>query len=97
MQLKRLRLSDRTTSGDVVGGHMGAYGVATWGAPYAAGVVSYSRFDNWATRTIAGDGSGIVERPDRERNADRGGEEMNCANWPLIAPAVRSVYWVDKP
>jgi outer membrane autotransporter protein len=47
---------DRTTSGDVVGGHMGAYGVATWGALYAAGVVSYSRFDNWTTRTIAGIG-----------------------------------------
>ena len=38
---------DRTTSGDVVGAHMGAYGVATWGALYAAGVVSYSRLDNW--------------------------------------------------
>jgi outer membrane autotransporter protein len=47
---------DRTTSGDVVGGHMGAYGVATWGALYAAGVVSYSRLDNWTTRTIAGIG-----------------------------------------
>jgi hypothetical protein len=47
---------DRTTSGDVVGGHMGAYGVATWGALYAAGVVSYSRFDNWTTRTIRGVG-----------------------------------------
>jgi outer membrane autotransporter protein len=47
---------DRTTSGDVVGGHMGAYGVATWGALYAAGVVSYGRFDNWTTRTIAGIG-----------------------------------------
>ena len=47
---------DRTTSGDVVGGHMGAYGVATWGALYAAGLVSYSRFDNWTTRTIAGIG-----------------------------------------
>jgi hypothetical protein len=23
---------DRTTTGDVVGGHMGAYGVTTWGA-----------------------------------------------------------------
>jgi outer membrane autotransporter protein len=49
-------VSDRTTSGDVVGGHMGAYGVATWGALYAAGAVSYSRFDNWTTRTIAGIG-----------------------------------------
>ena len=47
---------DRTTSGDVVGGHMGAYGVATWGALYAAGVVSYSRLDNWTTRTITGIG-----------------------------------------
>jgi outer membrane autotransporter protein len=47
---------DRTTSGDVVGGHMGAYGVATWGSLYAAGLVSYSRFDNWTTRTIAGIG-----------------------------------------
>jgi outer membrane autotransporter protein len=47
---------DRTTSGDAVGGHMGAYGVATWGALYAAGLVSYSRFDNWTTRTIAGIG-----------------------------------------
>jgi outer membrane autotransporter protein len=47
---------DRNTSGDVVGGHMGAYGVATWGALYAAGLVSYSRFDNWTTRTIAGIG-----------------------------------------
>jgi outer membrane autotransporter protein len=51
-----LSVPDRTTSGDVVGGHMGAYGVATWGALYAAGLVSYSRFDNWTTRTIAGIG-----------------------------------------
>jgi outer membrane autotransporter protein len=47
---------DRTTSGDVVGGHMGAYGVVTRGVLYAAGLVSYSRFDNWTTRTIAGIG-----------------------------------------
>jgi uncharacterized protein with beta-barrel porin domain len=47
---------DRAASGDVLGGHLGAYGVATWGAFYAAGVVSYSRFDNDVTRTIAGVG-----------------------------------------
>jgi outer membrane autotransporter protein len=35
---------------------MGAYGVATRGVLYAAGLVSYSRFDNWTTRTIAGIG-----------------------------------------
>jgi outer membrane autotransporter protein len=47
---------DRTTSGDVVGGHLGTYGVATWGALYAAGVASYSGFDNRTTRTITGVG-----------------------------------------
>jgi outer membrane autotransporter protein len=47
---------DRATSGDLLGGHVGAYGVATWGALYAAGVLSYSRFDNDVTRTIAGVG-----------------------------------------
>ena len=34
---------DRATSGNLLGGHVGAYGVATWGALYAAGVLSYSR------------------------------------------------------
>jgi outer membrane autotransporter protein len=47
---------DRATSGDLLGGHVGAYGVATWGALYAAGVLSYSRFDNEVRRTIAGVG-----------------------------------------
>src|SRR5262249_49370414 len=44
---------DRATSGDLLGGHVGAYGVATWGALYAAGVLSYGRFDNNVRRTIA--------------------------------------------
>jgi outer membrane autotransporter protein len=47
---------DRATSGNLFGGHIGAYGVATWGALYAAGVLSYSRFDNEVRRTIAGVG-----------------------------------------
>jgi outer membrane autotransporter protein len=47
---------DRATSGDVVAGHVGAYGMAMWGALYAAGVLSYSRFDNDVRRTIAGVG-----------------------------------------
>ena len=47
---------DRATSGNLLGGHVGAYGVATWGALYAAGVLSYSRFDNDVRRTIAGVG-----------------------------------------
>src|SRR5262249_62162219 len=40
----------------VVAGHVGGYGMATWGALYAAGVLSYSRFDNDVRRTIAGVG-----------------------------------------
>ena len=51
------RCPDRATSGDVLGGHVGAYGVATWGALYAAGVLSYSRFDEEVRRTIAGVGA----------------------------------------
>src|SRR5262245_28350153 len=47
---------DRATSGDLAAGHVGAYGVQTWGALYAAGVLSYSRFDNDVRRTIAGVG-----------------------------------------
>ncbi len=47
---------DRATSGDLLGGHVGGYGVATWGALYAAGILSYSRFDNEVRRTIAGVG-----------------------------------------
>jgi outer membrane autotransporter protein len=47
---------DRATGGDLAAGHVGAYGVARWGALYAAGVLSYSRFDNDVRRTIAGVG-----------------------------------------
>jgi uncharacterized protein with beta-barrel porin domain/secreted trypsin-like serine protease len=47
---------DRATSGDLVAGHIGTYGVQTWGALYVAGVLSYSRFDNDVRRTIAGVG-----------------------------------------
>jgi outer membrane autotransporter protein len=49
-------VSDRATSGDALGGHVGAYGMATWGALYATGVLSYSRLDNRTTRTITGIG-----------------------------------------
>jgi outer membrane autotransporter protein len=49
-------VAERATSGNVLGGHLGAYGVATSGALYATGVLGYSRFDNNTTRTIAGVG-----------------------------------------
>jgi uncharacterized protein with beta-barrel porin domain len=47
---------DRSTSGHLEGGHLGAYGEKTWGALYAAGAVSFSMFHNSTTRTIAGVG-----------------------------------------
>ena len=60
---------DRTTDGTVDAGHIGAYGVARWGAFYAASVLSYSRFENSTTRTITGVGAsetataGFQQRP----------------------------------
>jgi hypothetical protein len=42
---------DRTTSGDVVGAHTGAYGVATWGALYAAELASLAPDAILATNT----------------------------------------------
>jgi uncharacterized protein with beta-barrel porin domain len=47
---------DRATSGTVDGGHVGFYGMQRWGSAYAAGLISYSRFDNSTTRTITGVG-----------------------------------------
>lgn len=44
------------TSGRVTGGHIGAYAMKTWGAYYATASLSYARFDNSTTRTIAGVG-----------------------------------------
>jgi outer membrane autotransporter protein len=47
---------DRLTSGRLEGGHLGGYGVKTWGALYAAGALSFNTFRNSTTRTIAGIG-----------------------------------------
>jgi uncharacterized protein with beta-barrel porin domain len=50
---------DRSTTGQLEGGHMGVYGV-TWLADlYAAGVLTYTHFDNQTMRTI--DAFGLVE------------------------------------
>ncbi len=51
-----ISVSDLSTSGRVTGGHLGAYAVKHWGAFYAAGSVSYARFENETTRQIAGIG-----------------------------------------
>ena len=50
-------VSSRATDGTVDAGHIGTYGIARWAGFYAAGVVSYSRFENSTTRTIAGIGA----------------------------------------
>jgi uncharacterized protein with beta-barrel porin domain len=47
---------DRATTGTVDGGHIGAYSMQRWGAAYATALVSYSRFDNSTSRSIAGVG-----------------------------------------
>lgn len=44
------------TSGSVDGAHLGAYGVARWGAWYAAGALTGASFDNHTSRTIVGVG-----------------------------------------
>jgi len=48
---------DLTTSGRTTGGHIGFYAVKHWSAYYAAASVSYARFDNSTSRTIAGIGN----------------------------------------
>ena len=44
------------TSGSVDGAHLGAYGVARWGAWYATGALTAAAFENRTNRTIAGVG-----------------------------------------
>jgi outer membrane autotransporter protein len=50
------QVRDRATFGDMEGAHVGVYGVKTWGQLYLASTLSYSRFENKTTRTIAGIG-----------------------------------------
>jgi outer membrane autotransporter protein len=45
-----------TTTGQVTAGHLGVYGVKTWGAAYGSAAISYARLDNSTTRTITGIG-----------------------------------------
>ncbi len=44
------------TSGSVDGAHLGAYGVARWGAWYGTGALTAAAFDNRTSRTIVGVG-----------------------------------------
>ncbi len=47
---------DRSTSGSLTGGHLGAYTVARFSPWYVAGAVQYSHFDNNTSRSILGVG-----------------------------------------
>ena len=56
----RFSVPDRATSGHVDGAHVGVYAMGRWGAAYAAALVSYGRYDNDTTRTIAGIGPTVT-------------------------------------
>ncbi|HEY6353912.1 MAG TPA: autotransporter domain-containing protein [Burkholderiaceae bacterium] len=45
---------DRSTSGNLTGAHLGAYGVARWDRWYAAGTLAFANFDNTTHRSILG-------------------------------------------
>jgi uncharacterized protein with beta-barrel porin domain len=46
-----------STSGDIDGGHVGAYAFKSFGAAYAAATVNYAHFSNKTERTISGVGA----------------------------------------
>jgi uncharacterized protein with beta-barrel porin domain len=49
-------VDDRTTSGRLEGGHIGAYAMQRFGAGYLSAQIAYSHFNNTTTRTISGIG-----------------------------------------
>jgi uncharacterized protein with beta-barrel porin domain len=49
-------VDDRTTSGRLEGGHVGAYAMQRFGASYLSAQIAYSHFNNTTTRTISGIG-----------------------------------------
>ena len=50
-------VTERATSGDLRGLHLGAFGIKTWNAFYLAGTLSYAHFNNETERTISGIGT----------------------------------------
>jgi uncharacterized protein with beta-barrel porin domain len=49
-------VADRTTSGRLEGGHIGAYAMQRFGLSYLSAQIAYSHFNNSTTRTISGVG-----------------------------------------
>jgi len=50
-------VSSLSTSGDIDGGHIGAYAFKSFGAAYAAATLNYAHFTNKTERTISGVGA----------------------------------------
>ncbi|HEX3439442.1 MAG TPA: autotransporter outer membrane beta-barrel domain-containing protein, partial [Pseudolabrys sp.] len=50
-------VSSLSTSGDIDGGHVGAYAFKAFGAAYAAATLNYAHFSNKTERTISGIGA----------------------------------------
>jgi uncharacterized protein with beta-barrel porin domain len=46
-------VNDRATSGQLIGGHIGFYGVQRWGTSYASATLGYSGLNNSVSRTAA--------------------------------------------
>jgi outer membrane autotransporter protein len=53
-------VSSLSTTGQITAGHVGIYGVKTWGPYYASAAASYARLDNSTTRNIVGIGPSEV-------------------------------------
>jgi len=55
-----ISVSSLSTTGQITAGHLGIYGVKTWGSYYASAAASYARLDNSTTRNIVGIGPSEV-------------------------------------
>jgi len=54
-------VSDRATSGNIDGAHLGLYGVSRFRQLYAAAAFTFASFDNQTSRTVAGVGPTEIE------------------------------------
>ena len=75
---------DLATSGRITGGHTGLYAVKAWSAYYAAASVSYARFDNSTSRTIAGIGN--TEHPSGRFAGDQLGGRLEIGRKQNVGP-----------
>lgn len=64
----RFTVGSLFTSGDITGGHLGAYALKTWGAFYAAGSLAYGRFSTNSARTVMA--AGLIDNPTADFDSD---------------------------